>query len=104
MILRVQLLCLLCAIPVFAVSATGCTSQKDAPPATATSQANVVALSPEVSAAVVQQLRTEAAAGQLSDLRWPDFSDYRTHVQKFYDSTGYEPAWVNGSKPTTQAL
>ena len=104
MTLRIRLLCFLCAISSLAVSATGCTSKESAPPSAATSQEPVATLSPEVSAAVAQQLRAESAAGQLPDLRWPDFSDYRAHVQKFYDSTEYQPAWVQGSKPTPQAL
>ena len=104
MTLQIRLLCFLCAISSLAVSATGCTSKEGAPPTATTSQEPVANLSPEVSAAVAQQLRTDAAAGQLPDLRWPDFSDYRAHVQKFYDSTAYQPAWTQGSKPTSQAL
>src|ERR1700685_376859 len=42
-------------------------------------------------------------AGNLSDLRWPDFSDYTAHVKKFYDSYGEALPWVRGMQPTTQA-
>lgn len=45
-----------------------------------------------------------AGAGQLSDLRWPDFSDYRLHVQNFYQPAGYALAWVHGGQPSPQAL
>ncbi len=45
-----------------------------------------------------------ASAAQLSDLRWPDFSDYRAHVQTFYQPSGYAPAWIRDSRPTPQAL
>jgi len=49
-------------------------------------------------------LRDIADAGRLADLRWPDFSDYRLHVQNFYAPTGYAPAWIQDRKPTRQAL
>ena len=49
----------------------------------------------------VQEL---VAAGKLADLRWPDFSDYKTAVASFYEQTGYEPAWIDSSKPSAQAM
>jgi murein L,D-transpeptidase YcbB/YkuD len=48
-------------------------------------------------------LRTIVQAGNLADLRWPDFSDYDKHVQKFYESYGYSLPWVKGMEPTAQA-
>jgi len=53
-------------------------------------------------------LRSTIEAGKLPDLRWPDFSDYRKHLQEFYDSYGYGLAWISevkssGMKPTSQA-
>ena len=42
-------------------------------------------------------------SGHLSDLRWPDFSDYRPRVQSFYEPTGYSLAWIRGSTVTPQA-
>ncbi len=48
-------------------------------------------------------LRQIVAAGQLSDLRWPDFSDYRIHVTNFYEAANYAPAWLNNNEPTQQA-
>jgi len=48
-------------------------------------------------------LRQIAAAGQLSDLRWPGFSDYRIHVTNFYEAANYAPAWLNNNEPTQQA-
>lgn len=48
-------------------------------------------------------LRQIVATGHHSDLRWPDFSDYRIHVGNFYDSGGYAPAWLNNHEPTAQA-
>jgi L,D-transpeptidase YcbB len=56
-------------------------------------------LSPEGQAS----LRAVIQAGNLSELRWPDFSDYRQLVQKFYDSYGYSLPWVKGMEPTAQA-
>jgi murein L,D-transpeptidase YcbB/YkuD len=50
------------------------------------------------------QLRAIASAGQLSDLRWPDFSDYRQHVQNFYQPSNFTPAWIRDGRPTSQAL
>jgi L,D-transpeptidase YcbB len=48
-------------------------------------------------------LRAIVQAGNLSDLRWPDFSDYEKHVQKFYESYGYSLPWVRGMEPTVEA-
>jgi murein L,D-transpeptidase YcbB/YkuD len=62
-----------------------------------------VATTPGPSSEFAATLRQIAAAGQLSDLRWPDFSDYRTHVTNFYDAVGYAPAWLNNNEPTQQA-
>jgi len=48
-------------------------------------------------------LREIAQAGNLPELRWPDFSDYTKILQEFYRSYGYSLAWVSGMQPTTQA-
>jgi L,D-transpeptidase YcbB len=48
-------------------------------------------------------LRAIIQSGSLSELRWPDFSDYGKHVQKFYDSYGYSLPWVREMQPTAQA-
>lgn len=48
-------------------------------------------------------LREIVASGQLADLRWPDFSDYKAHVAEFYDSNGYGTAWLDGRQPSAQA-
>ncbi|HUE05473.1 MAG TPA: L,D-transpeptidase family protein [Bryobacteraceae bacterium] len=57
-----------------------------------------------VSGQTAAMLSQIAGAGQLSDLRWPDFSDYRLHVQNFYQPAGYALAWVHGGQPSPQAL
>ena len=49
------------------------------------------------------ELRQIVAAGQLSDLRWPDFSDYRVHLKNFYEPSGYTFAWIRASQATPQA-
>jgi hypothetical protein len=41
-------------------------------------------------------LRGIVQSGSLSELHWPDFSDYDKHVQKFYESYGYSLPWVSG--------
>jgi len=48
-------------------------------------------------------LRAMIQAGNLTYLRWPDFSDYVNHVQKFYESYGYSLPWVRGMEPTPEA-
>ena len=49
-------------------------------------------------------LRGWIDAGNLPDLRWPDFSDYRAHVKNFYEPAGYVLAWVRDGHPTPQAV
>ena len=48
-------------------------------------------------------LRAIIQAGNFADLRWPDFSDYDKHAEKFYESYGYSLPWVREGKPTAQA-
>jgi murein L,D-transpeptidase YcbB/YkuD len=50
-----------------------------------------------------RSLRAIVQAGNLLDLRWPDFSDYKKHLQKFYESYEYSLPWVRGTEPTAQA-
>ena len=49
-------------------------------------------------------LQAIVASGRLSDLRWPDFSDYKPSLTNFYGPTGYAPAWTAAGQPTAQAL
>jgi murein L,D-transpeptidase YcbB/YkuD len=44
------------------------------------------------------------AAGTLPDLRWPNFTDYRDDVKKFYDSGGNSLAWIQNGNASPQAL
>ncbi|MGD1080863.1 MAG: L,D-transpeptidase family protein [Candidatus Sulfotelmatobacter sp.] len=48
-------------------------------------------------------MRAAISGGNLPDLRWPDFSDYSKHVQKFYEFSGDSLWWVKGMEPTPQA-
>ena len=41
---------------------------------------------------------------RLSELQWPNFSDYAAQVREFYDKDGHLLAWSRGGKPTQQAL
>jgi L,D-transpeptidase YcbB len=55
------------------------------------------------SAQMATTLRPIVEAGRLDDLRWPDFSDYRPQVKKFYEPGGYTPAWIRNGQVTPQA-
>ena len=48
-------------------------------------------------------LREIVSSGRLSDLRWPDFSDYRIHATNFYAPMGYALAWIRDTQPTPSA-
>jgi L,D-transpeptidase YcbB len=49
----------------------------------------------------IQKLVT---SGQMEGMRWPNFVDYRSWLQKFYEPTGFAPAWSVGSQPVPVAL
>src|SRR6476660_7749852 len=40
--------------------------------------------------------------GELPDLRWPDFTNYREQVRQFY-GPAFSLAWTSNSAPTLQA-
>ena len=44
------------------------------------------------------------AAGTLPDLRWPNFTDYRDSVKKFYAAGGNSLAWIQNGKASPQAV
>jgi murein L,D-transpeptidase YcbB/YkuD len=50
------------------------------------------------------ELREIVASGRLDDLRWPDFSDYKSHLESFYGPTSYAPAWMRDGQPSASAL
>ena len=37
-------------------------------------------------------------------MRWPNFADYKTALQEFYQPTSYAPAWIQGTAPSPQAI
>ena len=57
----------------------------------------------ELSAEGQASLKAIIRAGNLPEMRWPNFSDYEKHVEKFYESYGYSLPWVKGKEPTAQA-
>jgi murein L,D-transpeptidase YcbB/YkuD len=58
-----------------------------------------------VSPAISTRLQEIAAAGKLSDVRWPSFSDYRADFLTLYRTSNYAPLWLNADgQPTPQAL
>jgi murein L,D-transpeptidase YcbB/YkuD len=67
------------------------------------SSARPIALPLQLSSDGQASLRGIIQTGNLPELRWPDFSDYAKHVQKFYESYGYSLPWIRGMQPTAQA-
>ena len=57
----------------------------------------------EGSSQTTDQLREIIESGKLSDLRWPDFSDYKPHLKSFYERSGYNLAWVRQAQASNQA-
>ena len=57
-----------------------------------------------LSAAQQPEIQRLVTSGNLEGMRWPNFSDYRSWLEKFYEPTGFAPAWVQGSQPVPQAL
>src|SRR5438132_340660 len=53
---------------------------------------------------VKQFLCNHVEDGQLDELRWPNFADYRSDLKAFYQPFDNAPAWIEGDKPSTQAL
>jgi murein L,D-transpeptidase YcbB/YkuD len=49
-------------------------------------------------------IKALVTSGNLEEMRWPNFSDYRNSIQEFYGTTGFAPAWIQGSQPIPQAL
>jgi L,D-transpeptidase YcbB len=50
------------------------------------------------------ELQALALAGNLGDLRWPNFNDYQGQVSMFYAPGGYALAWSSSGTATPQAL
>ncbi len=43
-------------------------------------------------------------SGRNADLRWPDFTPYKTEVAKLYETNGYSLVWVQNGRVRSQAL
>ena len=69
----------------------------------AENSARPIALPEQLSSDGQALLRGIIHSGNLPELRWPDFSDYRKHAQKFYESNEYSLSWTRGMQPTAQA-
>ena len=76
-------------------------SDDESPGASATAAQNELgrSLSPQAQNELVRLIRS----GNLADLRWPNFSDYRDQVLTFYEAGAYSLAWVGNNQPTPQA-
>ena len=72
-------------------------------PATPVSHSSAPASLQGITSDAQTWLRTAIQEGSFSELRWPDFSDYRGYVNNFYELNGYSPWWVRGQEPTPQA-
>ncbi len=81
---------------------SGCDSTSLAQTQLATSSGNS-SRTPQLNPESQAWLATAISSGNFPDLRWPDFSDYRQHVKKFYELNGNSLWWVNGMEPTPQA-
>jgi len=64
----------------------------------------VMVLTCLVAAQTPPAIQILASKGTLDGMRWGDFHDYQPSLQKFYEPTGYSPAWVQGTRPSSQAL
>lgn len=56
-----------------------------------------------LSAQEQSELRNLIDAGMLADLRWPNFSDFRVQVMKFYERGAFSLAWIRGDQASSQA-
>jgi L,D-transpeptidase YcbB len=62
-----------------------------------------IALSCFAFAQAQSRIQSLVTAGSLEGMRWPNFSDYRVWLQKFYEPAAYAPAWLQGDAPISQA-
>jgi murein L,D-transpeptidase YcbB/YkuD len=90
---------MLLVAPVLLNAQTTAQNRKSAPVA-----ASVKTSSIQKPDGVAARLNAIISSGHLEDLRWPDFSDYRSHLTNFYRASGYKPAWIRDGQPTSQAV
>ena len=96
-------LCILLLLPLLAAACgkdVASSAQAHTPPPS--TAPNITAPQPPLAGGEFE-LRTLIESGRLPDLRWSDFSDYRTAVKSFYELPGYSLAWVRNGQATPQA-
>ena len=59
--------------------------------------------SQQLSESGASSLRSILASGELSDLHWRQFGQFREAALAFYDFRAYELAWIRDAEPTSQA-
>jgi len=57
-----------------------------------------------IAAHAADTVRSLVTAANLPEMRWPDVSDYRRHLDAFYSARNDAFAWTRDGKPTSQAL
>src|ERR1700728_686347 len=57
-----------------------------------------------LSASDISALRAIVDSGRNADLRWSDFTRYKTEVAKLYETNGYSLLWVQNGRVRPQAL
>jgi murein L,D-transpeptidase YcbB/YkuD len=57
-----------------------------------------------LSASSASALHRIVDSGRNADLRWPDFTPYRTEVTKLYETSGYSLLWVQNDRVRSQGL
>ena len=50
------------------------------------------------------EIQSLVSAGALDGMRWPNFHDFQSSIQEFYQPTGYAPAWLQQAQASHQAL
>jgi len=63
-----------------------------------------VLASQTLSASGARALQGIVDSGRNADLRWPDFTPYKTDVAKLYETNGYSLLWVQNGRVRPQAL
>ena len=81
----------------------GCNHAPDSVLGSAAPQASSIVDAEPLGPAGQASLHAILETGNLPDLRWPDFSDYRQDVAKFYEVYGDALPWVSGMRATPQA-
>jgi len=48
-------------------------------------------------------LRSVVESARDPDLRWPDFTDFRSELERLYERAAWQPLWLRGTRPTEAA-